>query len=234
MRRVPIQKPLALLLLLASIAGCAALPQPEVHAPLLDVPPGYEVPPGAGTLYRIDRADLTLHTYRAGWLSGLAHNHVMETDTVRGDIRLSEPLSASAARLYFRPWDLVLDDPDARAAAGPGFESERTAADIAATRTRMLGPRGFDSNDHPFVVADVRWADETALALTLHFRDRQVEVRAPAQWQISAQRIDASAGFDIDHTELGIRPYSAFAGAIAVAEPIRVRIVLSALRVSPL
>jgi len=229
-RTAHLHRPLVVTLLFALVAGCAALPQPDVFQPAAEVPPGYVEPAGPGGLYRIDRADLTLYTFRAGWLSGLAHNHVMETSAVQGAVRLTEPVSGSTARLYFRPWDLVLDDPDARAAAGPGFESKRSAADIAATRTRMLGPRGFDSNRHPFGVVDVHWADASAVMLEIHFRDRQVPLRVPATWRITAQRIDASAEFEIDHALLGIHPYSAFAGAMAVAEPIRVRLVLSATR----
>jgi len=218
--------------LLTLVAGCAALPQPEVVPPARDVPPDYVEPSGTGALYRIDQADLTLHTYRAGWLSGLAHNHVMETDAVQGTIHLTQSRFGSLARLYFRPWDLVLDDPAARTVAGPGFESKRTAADIAATRSRMLGPRGFDSNAFPFVVVDVRWVDEKSVALSIHFRDRVISMPVPLIWQITERRIDASADFEIDHATLGIRPYSAFVGAMAVAEPIRVQLVLSAKRAS--
>jgi len=229
---VHITRTFGLGVLILFVAGCAALPQPEVLPPAAEVPPGYAEPRGTGTLYRIDRAALTLYTYRAGWLAGLAHNHVMETDAVEGAIRLTEPRSGSMARLYFRPWDLILDDRAARDTAGPGFESERSAADIAATRSRMLGPKGFDTNNHPFVVVDVRWADETSAALSIRFRDQSVDRQIPISWQIDEQRIEASADFEIDHTTLGIRPYSAFAGAMAVAEPIRVRLVLSAVRAS--
>jgi hypothetical protein len=210
------------------IGGCAALPQPDVREPSVTRPPDYSDPAGRGRLYRIEEARLTLHTYRAGWLSRLAHNHVIETHEVHGAIRLDSPRNRSAGRLYFRPWDLVLDDPGARAAAGPGFESPRSPADVAATRARMLGPRGFDSNEHPFVVVDARWADETHVMLVIHFRATTLDRLVPVAWRLADNRLTASADFELTHTSLGIRPYSAFAGAIAVADPIRVRLTLSA------
>ena len=215
----------------ALAAGCAALPQPDILPPSLDAPADYGEPSGPGLLYRIDRAQLTLYTEKSGWLRGLAHGHVIETDAVHGAIRLTDPAPGSTARLYFRPWDLVLDRPESRRAAGVGFESERSAADIAATRARMLGPRGFDSNDHPFVTVDVGWVDEHSAHITIRFRGRVAEQRVPLEFRVLDGQIDARAEFDIGHEALGIRPYSAFAGAIAVAETIRISLVVSARRI---
>lgn len=216
---------LALVLLLS---GCALMPQPDVYPPEPGLPaPAAPAAPPAATAYRIVAADLEIHTYRAGWLAGMAHNHVMETTAVSGEIHLGEDIENSTARLYFRPWDLELDNPASRAAAGAGFESSRTAEDIAATRTRMLGPRGFDSNGHPFVVIDVAWRAERVAALTIRFRDAAYELDVPVTWELSDGRLDAAADFELSHRALGIRPYSAFAGALAVAEPIRIQLSVS-------
>ncbi|TNF89141.1 MAG: hypothetical protein EP301_03580 [Gammaproteobacteria bacterium] len=217
---------IAAVLLLAG--GCALLPQPEVLEPAESQPPEAMLAPESATHYRITKADLEIHTYRAGWLSHLAHNHIMETDQIRGSVHLAEPIEDSTAHLYFRPWDLELDDPDARDAAGTGFESERTAEDIAATRTRMLGPKGFDSNKHPWVVIAVRWKDRNAAGLLIEFRDGSYAFDVPLQWSFEAGVLTAAADFELSHRALGIRPYSAFAGAIAVADPIRIQLTLSA------
>jgi hypothetical protein len=215
-------------LLLLFTGGCALLPQPEVLEPAHTDPPTALSAPVTAKTYRITDANLVIHTYRAGWLSNLAHNHVMETNQVGGVIHLAEPLEDSTAHLYFRPWDLVLDDPDSRAAAGAGFESERSAEDIAATRTRMLGPKGFHSNDHPWVMVAVSWKGRTEAALEINFREGTYAFDAPLTWSIEEDVLVASADLEISHRALGIRPYSAFAGAIAVAQPIRIQLKLSA------
>ncbi len=218
---------LAITLLFAS--SCALLPQPAIQPPTESTPPvesGHK--PKAATAYQVTTASLEIHTFKAGWLAGLAHNHVMETAEVQGTIYLIEPVDQSTARLYFRPWDLQLDDPSSRARAGAGFESERSAADVAATRTRMLGPSGFDSNEHPWVIVDVRWRDAVQVALQIGFRGDTYAFDVPMTWSIQAQEISAKADFELSHRALGIRPYSAFAGAIAVADPIRVQLTLSA------
>ena len=227
--------PAALLIVLWLVCnnGCALLPQPEVIAPDRQLPPVIESPARGQELFQIDQAELTLHTYRAGWLSALAHNHVMTTSSVKGVIRLAEPIYQSTATLYFRPWDLILDDPATRAAAGQGFESTRSAADIAATRSRMLGPAGFDSNKHPYVVVEVNWVSESLAGLTIRFRDTLITHEVALTWSRNQNQLTVQADFEIDHQELGIKPYSAFAGAIAVAEPVRVQLTLSAQQADP-
>ena len=212
------------------ITGCSALPQPEILPPPDGPPAGYRDPSGPGDFYRVETAHLIAYTYRAGWLAGLTHNHVLETDEIHGFIQPAEDPEASRAVLYFRPWDLTLDRFESRAAAGPGFESARSAGDIAETRARMLGPRGFHSNEFPFVVATIRGKDESTITVSLHFRNTTFETVVPVTWQQTDDRLEVKADIQLTHADLGIRPYSAFAGALAVAEPIRVRLQLSALR----
>ena len=216
---------------MSGLTGCALLPQPEIRPTEAAVPDSLPAAPDAAgtyTSYRIDQARLIIHTYRAGWMQGLAHNHVMTTNTLGGSIHLAEPIRDSTATLYFRPWDLVLDDPDERTAAGPGFESKRTPADIAATRTRMLGPQGFHINDYPFVTIRVRWVSETRVSLAIRFRDGDIDLEAPVPWSRDTDRLEITTDLELSHEALGIRPYSAFFGAIAVAEPIRIQLQLSA------
>lgn len=222
----------AWVLLLCS--ACALLPQPRIDPPSVALPdPGLSASlPGVS--YQIVRAQLELHTFRDGWLSHLAHNHVMQTDAISGAIQLTDPIENSTARLYFRPWDLVLDDPAAREAAGTGFESERTDADIAATRRRMLGPKGFDSNAHPLVTVEVSWLDASQVSLVIQLRGERYRFPAAVTWSRTERGIEARSDLQLSHRELGMKPYSAFAGAIAVADPIRIRLQLSAERARPL
>jgi len=219
---------IGILTLAAILGGCALLPQPDVLPPSQTSPEEPDSRPDDAVTYAVTQAELEIHTFRAGWLSGLAHNHVLETDEVLGRIHLAEPIEPSVATLYFRPWDLVLDDPASRAAAGAGFESNRTDADIAATRTRMLGPRGFDSNRHPWVRVNVRWQDADHVALEIHLRGKTYPLVVPVTWNLDEGLIRLEADFELSHRALGLAPYSAFAGAIAVADPIRVQLHLSA------
>jgi len=222
-----------LLLAVILLAGCAALPQPEISPVAVDVPADFpfsrylQRPPGQ--VFSVDQSELVIKTYRAGWLKGLAHSHVLTASTLNGLIFLDPAGRASMADLYFRPYDLVLDDPQARAAAGPEFESIRTESDVAATRLRMLGPRLLDSNDHPFIrihVAPGPAPGEVLLSIVL--RSQTTTRLMPVEWSDSAERLEVRASFRLTHAELGLKPYSAFAGALAVAEPVDVMVALRA------
>jgi len=215
------------------LAGCAGLPQPDVVPPSepLSERGHLDLPSAApGTLYRFEAAELILKTYRGGWLGNLSHGHVMTSRQVQGEILLTAEREGSRAALAFRPWDLVLDDPEARRAAGPGFESTRTEADIAATRTRMLGPRGFDSNAHPLVKIEATWLTQTRAALEVHFRGERFQHEVDVTWEVNDEQLVASSSFRLNHADLGLKPYSAFAGAIAVANHIDVEVDLTARR----
>lgn len=222
-----------LLLAVFLLAGCAALPQPEINPVSVDVPADFPFDQYRrhrdGQVFAVDQSELVIRTYRAGWLKDLAHSHVLTASTLNGLIFVDPAGDASMADLYFRPYDLILDEAEARAAAGPEFESVRSEADIAATRLRMLGPRLLDSNDHPFIrihVAPGRPPDEVLLSIVL--RSHTTTRPVPVEWSISAERLEVSASFRLTHAELGLQPYSAFAGALAVAQPVDVTLILRA------
>lgn len=214
----------------SGLTACALLPQPGIDPPTAQTPTLPTESAADAVRYRVEKAELIIHTYRGGWLSGMAHNHVMTTTDLQGDIHLAPAIESSQAVLYFRPYDLILDDPVERVAAGEGFESVRTEQDISATRTRMLGPNGFHSNAHPFVLTEVGWLDETQVELAIELRGERVDLQVPVTWSLEGDRIQVSADFETGHRVLGLKPYSAFAGAIAVADPIRIQLKLSARR----
>lgn len=222
-----------LLLAVLLLAGCAALPQPQIAPVTVDVPADFPfdryLQRPAGQVFLVDQSELVIKTYRAGWLKGLAHSHVLTTSTLKGLVLLDPAGKASMADLYFRPYDLVLDDPEVRAAAGPEFAPVRTESDVAATRLRMLGPRLLHSNDHPFIRLHVepgRASGEVLLSIVL--RSHTATRLMPVEWSISAERLEVRASFRLTHAELGLKPYTAFAGALAVADSVDVVVALRA------
>lgn len=228
----------ALTLLMGS---CVLLPQPPIDAPVLHSPVDFPVTEylkaASGTVYEISRGELLIRIYRGGWLSGLAHNHVISTDTIRGYALIEGPQGDRAA-LYIRPWDLVLDDPAQRLAAGAGFESQRSAGDVAATRTRMLGPHGLHSNAYPFIIARIRPSvDWRTATIDLEFGGEGHRLTVPIRRVSTSGRMIVETEIVLSHAALGLKPYSAFAGAIGVADRIdlraRIEIEVSAGRRAP-
>jgi hypothetical protein len=220
----------ALILLASSmLSACALLPQPTIEAPVLDHPDADRlevVPADDSRVFRVVAADLTIKTYRGGWLSGLAHDHVMTTREVGGTIHLAGEPGNSLAVIYFRPYDLVLDDPGAREQAG--FKSERSQRDVAATRSRMLGPKGFDSNTHPFVQIRIEPAGVSEVKLQILLKGEAYSLEVPLAWDLQDASLRITSAFTLTHQQLGLQPYSAMLGAIRVSENIDVEMVITA------
>jgi len=221
-----------IVLLFGLLSGCALLPQPPIEPPVDSAPSAERLDIAAdadSVPFRIATAELTIKTYRGGWLPGISHNHVMTTDKLGGVIHLSEDRSKSRAIAYFRPYDLVLDDPTTRQQAGIGFESERSEQDILATRTRMLGPAGFASNDYPFVLIRIEPVSLSEVNLEIGFREGIYHHQLPLAWELVDGTLNITGQFKLTHSQLGLKPYSALAGAIGVADDVDVEIVLSAI-----
>ena len=211
------------------VSACALLPQPAIETPIPGQPDTDQLvaaPAGDSTVFQVVAADLTIKTYRGGWLAGLAHDHVMTTRAIGGTIHLATDPRNSVAAIYFRPYDLILDDPLARRQAG--FDSERSRSDVAATRTRMLGPKGFDSNAYTYVLIQVDPAGDHEVNLQILFKDRSYLLQVPVRWDLQDNRLRITSTFTVTHRQLGLRPYSALLGAIGVSENIDVEVAITA------
>ena len=93
--------------------------------------------------------------YRGGTLARLGHNHVM-TQQVADRPRLGHPSSReSGFELSFPVAQLVVDDPDARRAAGSDFPPDIPQADKDGTRKNMLQAEVLDAEHYPEVEAAI-------------------------------------------------------------------------------
>src|SRR5687767_4439759 len=115
-------------LLLCLCLGLAACPRPvQPPAPAPSVPPTTpSVPPTevpGAAVYRIDPQASALHilVYRGGRFAKLGHNHVVSSKSLSGRVWMHRELAQSGFEIAFPVADLIVDDPDARRAAGSEF-----------------------------------------------------------------------------------------------------------------
>src|SRR3546814_6232367 len=106
----------------------------------------------SGQSYVIDGAgsQLLIYAYRGGAAARLGHNHVLRAAQIEGYVHV--PTTAAAgARFDLRVplAQLVIDEPELRAATGDAFAGERSPSDIAGTQHNMLGPQGLDASRFP-------------------------------------------------------------------------------------
>lgn len=220
------------------LAACAtAPPVPELPGAVPDDFPWDRYRQDAGRVLRIDGGRLVLKVYRGGRLKHLGHNHVITSDAITGLLWLPTSASTGAvpdgangyADLYVPLASLIVDPPAARRAAGPEFSSEPSDRDREGTRRNLLGPKVLDAANHPYLRATVDLASSWSGTVVFGVAGRQTSHRLPFAVERQPDgSLSISASFELTQEALGISPFTALGGAIAVADPIQVAVTLQA------
>jgi len=218
----------ALLLLSAiAVAGCAGRPAATTApAPVGEYPP-IAVPVSA-TRYEIDPAQtkVTVLVRRAGPLARLGHNHAIVSGDERGVIWIGSTLQASGFEIHVPVRSFVVDDPDARAAAGPEFTGTVPDEARAGTAANMLRAEVLDAGQYPEIVvrgdsATGSW-QQAVVHATVRVKDMPREFDVTVALSVSDGVVEASGAFQTRQTDFGITPFSVAGGAVQVADPVDV------------
>jgi hypothetical protein len=173
-----------------------------------------------------------LRVFRGGKLARLGHNHVISSRGLGGELLLSEPVSASRASLYLSLASLVVDDPDLRQAAGEGFEYPLSRSDRDATRSNMMGERLLDAGRFRYVRVQVLQLAGSPQAmqadLEIEIQGRKLLRSVPLELNIAPCEVLVKAQFGLTHSELGLAPFSALAGALLVQDAMELALELKA------
>ncbi len=180
---------------------------------------------GGAQVYTIDSAASDIHwlVYKAGAFARLGHNHVISVPEVTGTVTVnSANLSASRFELEIPVTSLVIDDPGLRAGLGDDFSSVPTAEDIAGTRKNMLGDRVLDAAMYPVLrlsgTGPVGEAGKQMLHVRIELVGHSVELDLPTTVVVDDRGLEAQGEFDLNHSDLGLKPFSVMMGALQVAE----------------
>lgn len=227
--------PLATCLLATGCLGTARTPAP-VTAPAAPSAPAPSKPPEVegATLYKVNPAasQVDILVYRGGTLARLGHNHVMTSKAVTGRVWVHSQLEKSGFELAFPVAELIVDDADARRAAGPEFPPDIPQADKDGTRKNMLRTEVLDGEHFPQVslqavrVSGSLQAPQITTRITLKDASREIEV--PAKVEIEGDKLTARGEFDIQQTNFGMKPFSVALGAIAVKDQLHIKFSLVA------
>lgn len=216
------------------LAACPRGTRPPAGQPA--VPPLPAVDLSGATVYAVSAADsrVDVFVYRGGAMARLGHNHVMTSRAVHGRVWVHPTLARSGFELSFPVNELVVDDPQARAAAGGDFPAQIPQADRDGTRKNMLRAEVLDGEHFATVTLQSVRVSGTVQSPTIGTRitikgvTRDVDV--PAQVAIADSRLTASGEFDIAQSAFGITPFSIGLGALTVQDTVHVAFNLVALR----
>jgi polyisoprenoid-binding protein YceI len=236
MGRLQIGRMTTVVLLGVLLAGCPGrvrTPPPTVPTPApapVQPAPVPERPETKGaTLYTVDpeASDVNILVYRGGVMARLGHNHVVTPKSLRGGVSLHPDAAKSTFELSFPVAELVVDDPQARQAAGADFSGDIPPKDRDGTRKNMLREEVLDAEHFPTVqLQSIKMSgplQSARIATLITIRNVSREVEVPAQIAQAANQLTASGQFDIKQTDFGIKPFSIGLGALEVVDQMTIR-----------
>lgn len=221
-------RPLMTIALCCLLAACPRVTRPPVEEkPAL--PPVPTVDLRGAVVYGVNPQASAVHilVYRGGTLARLGHNHVMTSRSLNGRVWVNAALEKSGFELSFAVAQLIVDDPEARRAAGSDFPPDIPEADREGTRRNMLKPEVLDAERYPEVtlqsvrVAGTPQAPQITARIKIKDASRDIPVTATVKTEDT--RLTATGEFEIQQTDFGIKPFSAGLGALEVQDRLRVR-----------
>jgi hypothetical protein len=227
------------LLFCLGLVGCPRPVQPPAPAPGVPAHPAQPAPlpsEEGTTLYEVDPSAsvVHIHVFRGGAFARLGHNHVVSSRSVSGRVWLRRQFARSGFELSFPVVDLIVDDPEARRAAGSDFPPEIPEADKQGTRRNMLRKEVLDAQNHPTVTvksASISGSvDAPTIKASITLKDATRDVEVPARIEISDAQLSARGEFYIKQTDFGMKPFSVGLGALVVQDQLLVRFELTAVR----
>jgi polyisoprenoid-binding protein YceI len=175
--------------------------------------------------YVVDGAESDVHwlVYKAGTLSRFGHNHTIGVGDLGGNVTVNpRDLAASRFELEFSVGRLIVDDPMLRSSLGAEFASVPTADDIAGTKKNMLSDRVLDGEQYPRIriVGTGPKASEgkQVLAAQVELLGRTIDLTIPTEVTIDGDELRAQGEFELNHSDLGMEPFTVMLGALAVGE----------------
>ena len=205
------------------LAGCAGRHAAPDGAELAGEPVPQEWLAEAAKVVPLDgaRSQILVRIYRSGRLARLGHNHAIEVADLTGEL-MGLSAGGGLARLRFRPDQLRVDDPAARARAGEAFSQLPDDGAVEGTRRNMLGPEVLDAEAWPEVGVLARIDDLNAARpeAEIHLSLRGVGrlYRVPVLIQTVTGGISVSGSLQIKQSDYGITPFSVMGGALQVRD----------------
>ena len=215
--------------LLAACPTRAPPPPAEVRSPPAPPP----VAAHLGRPYDIVAADslLTVRVYRGGTLASAGHNHVIASHTLVGTVYLPDDVLKASIELHLAVAELTVDEAQLRAQeAVSDFPPDVPQSARDGTRRNMLGPAVLDAAEYSEVVLRSerleRAADEPGALvawLDAQVRDQHRAISVPLRYELAGDTLTLTGETALRQGELGLTPFSALMGALAVQDEMRVR-----------
>jgi polyisoprenoid-binding protein YceI len=212
----------------AAIAGCSSLSQKS--APVARSPATAADHATVGDAYQVIGSEslLTIRVYRAGALARAGHNHLVASHDLSGTVRVAKDLPSSTFELSFPVASLTVDEAELRAAQGADFAADVADGAREGTRRNMLGPAVLDADHYPQITlrseALQPQGEQLVARVQIRIRDQLRVVTVPLTYTLSASELLAQGELPLKQSQLGLAPFTALLGALAVQDEMQVQI----------
>jgi polyisoprenoid-binding protein YceI len=194
--------------------------------------------PHLGRPYDIDpgKSLLTVRVYRGGTLARAGHNHVIASHALSGTIYVPGDLAAASFEVRIPAAGLAVDEPELRRQAGADFPPDVSDSARDGTRRNMLGPALLDAAEFPDLVLRAERLEpgpagspgEVLAHIRTEVRGAERSVTLPVRYELRGEELSVSADGPLTQSALGLTPFAALLGALAVEDEMQVSIRLVA------
>jgi polyisoprenoid-binding protein YceI len=183
-----------------------------------------------------DASLLSVLVYRGGTLASAGHNHVIASHSLAGTLYVPADVRRASFEVRIPVDTLTVDEKELRARElSPDFPPEVPEGAREGTRRNMLGPALLDAEHHPDILlralaleqppagaADAAHNVMARVETTVRGQTRALVV--PVSYRLAGDTLQVSAEFPLKQSDLGLTPFSALLGALAVQDEMRVRL----------
>jgi len=219
----------------ATAVGQTTTPAAPAAPPRVDHPQPGQVPAHKGHPYDVASREslLTILAFRGGALAKAGHNHVIASRDVTGTIYVSPDALSSTFEIHVPVAQLTIDEPQLRALEGPDFPTDVPDSAKEGTRRNMLSEALLNGAQYPDITLVCQRITAAAAGAPMGANvqaDVQVTIRGqvhslsiPMHYDLGDGQLVVSGELPIKQTDLGLTPFSAMLGALAVQDELRVR-----------
>jgi polyisoprenoid-binding protein YceI len=167
-------------------------------------------------------------------MAKLGHNHVVASHHLEGAVYVTEDPLRTRFDLSFPVGELTVDETAMREQAGTDFASAVPQNARDGTRNNLLSEALLDAANYPTIrlrALDVVEAGAGYdVAVEIAIKDQVHTVRVPMQVRRDEGALTASGEFPLAQSALGLKPFTAAMGALAVVDEMTVRFEVMAVK----
>jgi polyisoprenoid-binding protein YceI len=154
---------------------------------------------------------------------------VIASHDVTGTFYVPEDVSHSTFELHIPVAQLAIDEPDLRAKEGPDFPKDVPDSAKEGTRRNMLSEALLNGAQYSEILLTAQHIDTSTPGSQVR-ADVQITVRGqthiisvPVTYSLANGQLTASGELPLKQSDLGLTPFTAMLGALAVQDEMKVR-----------